>query len=110
MSKIMEDEIASIIKERVDNFELQIDNNTSEPESRGIVIGCGSECLGLKAAVSAAVGHQIEIVNIHDFTRQTIRSRYSKELIIEPMLIIEDKNPHHYGWYRKMEKKKRWQR
>lgn len=92
-AKIQADEISSIIKERIDNFELERDRKM-------LVIGCTPEPLGLKAAVAAAIGNCIPINYV---------SKEKLELVEQSMFhenLIYKKENHPYGWYRKFEKKR----
>ncbi len=98
MSKIMKDEISSIIKEKIDGFELNIDEPIKQERKAIKIAIVGSDMMhhpyGLKAAIRAAtINHQAEIICGSE--------HHIKDLIIEQMNFEKQ-----YGWYRKFEKKR----
>ena len=44
-----------------------------------------------------------------DEISSVIKERHYKDIYIEPFLILKE-DPKPYGWYKKFDKKKRWQR
>lgn len=100
MSKIQADEISSIIKERIDNFELNIDIE------RGITICCYIPTdipyhlfqQGIIESASAPLYYKpppdvFEVINKTCFETFEIP-------------ILKNKEHEKYGWYRKFEKKR----
>ena len=148
-SKITEDEITSIIKERIDNFELKNDippeerlsieaiNEmlhdltefgmaagyiTSINNGKGFciksipIIGFGELPYGFESAIRAAtIDDPIEILcgtehQIIEAIREQVGFRNEFEILnrydIEKPMLLESKENHPYGWYRKFEKKR----
>lgn len=131
MNRITEDEISSIIKERVDNFELAQTAEHPEHTKRHkvIIVGCGHDRpYGLQAAVIAAHAHGLgvkivrcdndnkilgtrgELIISDEYEYYINNSHNIHELIEEQRLYlpndIDKKENHPYGWYRKFEKKR----
>lgn len=129
-SKITKDEIASIIKERIDNFELNVDaEHSGHIRKRTIcIVGCGNNRpYGLPAAVIAAHadGLGVQIVRcdedkisgirgdiiLHDEIEFFLNSEEKMKKMIEEQISylpneLYKKENHPYGWYRKFEKKR----
>lgn len=111
-------EIASIIKERVDNFELNPDIDCKKhSRSRIAIVGCRAMPYGFEAAIRAAIGieHPVEIVcgtehQMIEAMREQVEFRNEFEILnrynIENPILLESKENHPYGWYRKFEKKR----
>lgn len=135
MSKIQADEINSIIKERIDNFELNIDLESIKSERKTMKIAIvGSDMMsrnyGIEAAIEQVIAmgnnYPIEIIRLendhkisgtkptivlYDDCEYSIRSSQKmRDLVVEQKLYIDDdlfkKENHPYGWYRKFEKKR----
>ena len=119
MSKIMKDEIASIIKERVDNFELNIDEpiKSEKKPIRIAIVGSGMmyRPYGLKAAIRAATSHPVKIIcgskkQIEDLVIEQMNFKNQFEILDRPRFdhleVFAEKENHPYGWYRKFEKKR----
>lgn len=132
-SKITEDEISSIIKEKVDNFELKDDiqeerlsmeaiNNmlhdltefgmtasyvTLNDNKRGICIQ--SIPMDMCAVMPASIMIEPTFpVNSNPYYQRKYASKDTME-IIDAIIFQEDKQPkdnNPYGWYRKFEKKR----
>ena len=108
MSKIREEEIASIMKERIDNFELEEDVFKIKPERKKVMILAGNRALlnskSFALAVAAACGNKID-VQLYDGS-QSIRGM--EKLAYESIIIDEnlEKPEKPKDWYRKFEKKK----
>lgn len=108
MSKIREDEIESIIKEKIDNFELEDDVFKIKPKRKKVIILTGNRSLlnskSFELAVAAAYGNKID-VQLYDGS-QSIRGM--EKLAYEPIIIDEklEKKEEPKDWYRKFEKKK----
>lgn len=109
MSKIMYDEISSIIKERIDNFEwVKEDISKAKPKEKKVIILTGNRALlnsqAFDLAVTAAYENKID-VKLYDGT-QSIRGM--EKLAYEPIIIDEnlEKKEKPKDWYRKFEKKK----
>lgn len=130
-AKIQADEIASIIKERVDNFELNIDSNNKKDNRLRICIVGSGRAHGIKAAIEQVIAmgnnYPIEIMRfendhkicgtkptmvIYDDYEYSIKnSQKMIDLEVEQKLLYIDDNlfkkeNHPYGWYRKFEKKR----
>lgn len=116
-AKITEDEISSIIKEKVDNFELNVDIDCQKHSRPRIeIVGCGAMPYGLEAAIRAAtIDDPIEILcgtehQIIEAIREQVGFRSEFEILnrydIEDPILLESKENHQYGWYRKFEKKR----
>ena len=103
-AKIQADEISSIIKERIDNFELNVDTVMNNSRPTLCIVGTDDYMyLRLQAAVEAATAGEwpIEICT----TSQQMKEVLSEQLYIDEMVFAEKEN-HPYGWYRKFEKKR----
>ena len=121
-SNIQADEISSIIKERIDNFELTIDKPIkSERKAMGIaIVGCGAMPYELEAAIRAAIiDHPVKIIcgskqQIEDIMVEQMDFKNQFEIIgrhrFDHLEVFADdafkKDHHPYGWYRKFEKKR----
>jgi hypothetical protein len=119
-AKIQADEISSIIKERIDNFELNVDYSGFKHDRTHIcIVGCGIEAQ--QAMISLAkhidiidIVHADSIKNIDDYIinadvrmRELVQEQVELFEVMYPILKdIEKPN----DWYRKFEKKKRWQK
>ena len=107
MAKIREDEISSIIKERIDNFELvEEDVFKIKPERKKAIILTGNrELLNFNSfvlAIAAACGNKIG-VQLYDLTS----IRCMEKLAYESIIIDDTNKPEKpKDWYRKFEKKK----
>jgi len=103
MSKIQADEISSIIKERIDNFELSPDND------RGITI-ISINVPGVSA--SCCLQEAVRQLNAAMFCTLVPCSRVAKsindlQIVHENVYpILKDEQHNKYGWYRKFEKKR----
>ncbi len=117
MSKIQADEISSIIKERIDNFELNVDINCEKhSRPRIAIVGCGAMLHGIEVAIKSAIfEHPVEIVcgtehQMIEAMREQVGFRNEFEILnrydIENPILLESKENHPYGWYRKFEKKR----
>ena len=109
MAKIREDEIESIIKEKIDNFEwIEEDVFKIKPKRKKAIILTGNrELLNSKSfalAVAAECGNKID-VQLYDGS-QSIRGM--EKLAYESIIIDEklEKKEKPKDWYRKFEKKK----
>ena len=109
MAKITEDEIASIIKERIDNFEwVEEDVFKIKPKRKKVMILTGSKSLlnskSFALSFAAACGNIVD-VQLYDVT-QSIRGM--EGLACESIIIDEnlEKKEKPKDWYRKFEKKK----
>ena len=107
MAKIREDEIESIIKERIDNFEwVEEDVFKIKPKRKKAIILTGNrELLNSKSfalAVAAECGNTIG-VQLYDLTS----IRCMEKLAYESIIIDDTNKPEKpKDWYRKFEKKK----
>ncbi len=122
-SKIQADEISSIIKERIDNFELNADNYESEHYRNIIrIVGYGADLIPAQQAMISLAKH-IDIINIvhEDYIKNVDdyiinADARMKELVQEQVELFEVAYPilkdieKPKDWYRKFEKKKRWQK
>ena len=109
MAKFTEDEIASIVKKRIDNFEwVEEDVFKIKPEIKKVMILTGNRALlnsqAFDLAVAAACGNKID-VQLYDGS-QSIRGM--EKLAYESIIIDEnlEKKEKPKDWYRKFEKKK----
>ena len=120
-AKLQADELSSIIKERVDNFELNVDidcqnQKHSRPRIGIAIVGCGAMPYGFEAAIRAAIfDHPVEIIcgaehQMIEAIREQVGFRNEFEILnrydIENPMLLESKENHPYGWYRKFEKKR----
>ena len=114
MSKIQADEISSIIKERIDGFEL---NNDILEHNRPQI--CMIECddyeyLRLQSAVEAAIASEspIEVIcTTQQQMREVLNEQgYWTNNKFDHLEVLADrefkKENHQHGWYRKFEKKR----
>lgn len=108
MAKIIEEEIASIIKERIDNFDLSKDVFKIKPKRKKVIILTGNRALlnsqAFDLAVAAAYGNKVD-VKLYDGS-QSIRDM--EKLAYETIIIDEnlERKEKPKDWYRKFEKKK----
>jgi hypothetical protein len=86
MSVITPDEIVSVIKERIDNFELNVDSS----ETNDIICGSSEQ---LKDVINEQAYYLHNRHQPSDFQLTTANEIFKKE-------------NHPYGWYRKFEKKR----
>ena len=107
MAKITEDEIESIIKERIDNFDSSKDIFKIKPKRKKVMIVTGNRSLlnskSFYLVVAAAYGNTID-VQLYD--EKSIRGM--EKLKYESIIIDEnlEKKEKPKDWYRKFEKKK----
>ena len=109
MAKITEDEIASIIEKRIDNFEqVEEDVFKIKPERKKVIILTGNKALlnskSFALVVDAAYENRIDFQLLYD--EKSIRDM--EKLAYEPIIIDEnlEKKEKPKDWYRKFEKKK----
>ena len=109
MAKITEDEIASIIEKRIDNFEqVEEDVFKIKPERKKVIILTGNKALlnskSFALVVDAAYENRIDVQLLYD--EKSIRDM--EKLAYEPIIIDEnlEKKEKPKDWYRKFEKKK----
>ena len=107
MAKIREDEIESIIKERIDNFEwVEEDVFKIKPKRKKAIILTGNRALlnskSFALLVAAECGNTIG-VQLYDLTS----IRCMEKLAYESIIIDDTNKPEKpKDWYRKFEKKK----
>lgn len=109
MAKIREDEIASTIEEKIDNFEwVEEDISKAKPKRKKVMILTGNRALlnskSFELEIYESCKNTID-VKLYDGT-QSIRGM--EKLAYEPIIIDEilEKKEKPKDWYRKFEKKK----
>jgi len=102
MSKIQADEISSILKERIDNFELNPNNDKGITIISVNIPGVSASCL--QEAVRQLSAAMICTVGVCSSVAKSINDLQIIHENVYP--ILKDKQYNKHGWYRKFEKKR----
>ena len=111
-AKIQADEISSIIKERIDNFELNVDVETSCIKNRRDMVVCIVQMTPFERGILQEVeifGNLTLGYNVEVFSQKRLQKNVLEQINIEELVcteVIKELRPK--DWYRKFEKKKRY--
>lgn len=103
--KIQADEIISTIKERIDDFEINVDVSIPTQERGIVIVGICAENKILSIA-KQMISEQLVFYNALTNPQQEIRELI-KALNFKYPILKEEKSK---DWFRKFDNKKRWQK